>query len=393
MTSLDRDSIMSEARQRTGLDDFGHSSFREPLRRLLDSMQSEGRLHAIGRATQRERVVGLLVNRLRAEEAFERHPEIAAEPIRSPIVVVGLPRTGTTMLHRMLAADPALFSLRWWESRHPAPIEDGSEGGLGDSTRIAAAEAEVAAIVEAAPELVAAHPMDAHAADEEIMLLEHSFFSTNSEAFVDVPEFSRWLDAQDQGEGYRYLRRLLQLIQWQKRRRGEPGTRWILKSPHHLAHMDLLFGVFPDAFVIQTHRDPVQTIPSLASLVHTLRKTGSDEADEKAVGRQWCERMRRAMAACMEYRRGNDGRFLDIDYATLVDDPMTAVARIYDFAGMPLGAEARDAMRDWAVENARDLRPVHRYTLEQFGFSEEGLARDFAAYRRRHIDPASRADS
>jgi hypothetical protein len=383
MTELDVESILEEARQRTGLIDFGDETFREPLGRLLASMDSEGSLHAVGRATQRERVVGLLVNRLRAEAAFARNPEIDDEVIREPLVIVGLPRTGSTMLHRTIAADPAVLSLRWWESRHPAPFESAS--GLGDAERIAAAEAEVAAIVDNAPELVAAHPLDAHAPDEEIMLLEHSFFSTNSEAYVDIPSFSRWLDARDQLPGYQYLLRLLRLAQWQKRQRGEGGEHWVLKTPHHLGYMDLLFKVFPDARVVQTHRDPVETIPSFASLVYTIRKTGSDHVDPIAVGRLWCARMQRATTACIEYRRENEDRFFDLNYEALVEDPMKAVEDIYSFMDRPLSDQARAAMAEWAVENARDRRPVHHYTLEQFGFTQKGITADFDAYRRRFL--------
>jgi hypothetical protein len=389
MTDLDPAALLEEAKARTGLSDFGDPSFREPLERLLRSMSEEGRLHAVGRATQRERVIGLLVNRLRAEAAFAAHPEIADEVIAAPVVIVGLPRTGTTLLHRMMAADPRLLALRWWESRHPAPFEGAD--GLGDAERIAAAEAEVAAIVEAAPEIVAAHPMDAHAADEEIMLLEHSFFSANSEAYVEVPGFSRWLADQDQTPGYRYLRRLLQLVQWQKRRRGEPGERWVLKTPHHLGHLDLLLSVFPDARVVQTHRDPVQTIPSFASLVHTIRRTGSDAADPKRVGREWSERMRRATAACLAFRKEGDPRFLDVRYETLVADPFATIEGIYSFARLELDESARTAMAAWSEENARDKRPVHAYTLEAFGFTEESIRRDFADYRARFLAPGADA--
>lgn len=391
-TSLDPESIVAEATRRTGLDDFGDPSFREPMQRLLAAMEREARLHAVGRATQRERVIGLLVNRLRGEAAFARHPEIADERLERPVVIVGLARTGTTLLHRMLAANPAFLSLRWWESRHPAPFDVDAPRSLEDDPRIAAAEEEVRAICEAAPEIVAAHPLDAHAPDEDIMLLEHSFFSTNSEAYVDVPSFSRWLDGRDQLPGYAYLARLLRLVQWQKRRRGEPGRRWVLKTPHHLGFMDLLFETFPDAKVIQTHRDPVQTIPSLASLVHTIRATGSASVDAHALGRHWSDRMRRALDACMDFRERRPECFLDLDYRELVEDPMAAVARIHAFVDEPLSDLARTRMLEWATENARDRRPIHRYTLEQFGLSEAGLARDFRRYRARFLaDGASEA--
>jgi hypothetical protein len=261
--SLEAESILAEAREKTGLDDFGDESFREPMARLLRSMEEEAELSEVGRAMQRARLVGLLVNRLRAEDHFARFPEILDEEIREPLVIVGLARTGTTMLHRMIASDARMISLLWWESRNPAPFPESGEGGR--DPRIADAEAEVAAMIEGAPDLVAMHPIEAEEPDEEIMLLEHSFFSTNPEAFINVPTFGAWLDEQDQTPGYVYLKKLLQFLQWQKKRAGGTGERWVLKTPHHLGFMNLLFEVFPDIRVVQTHRDPLQTIPSLAS--------------------------------------------------------------------------------------------------------------------------------
>jgi hypothetical protein len=378
--SLDADSIVAEARARTGLEDLGDPSYEEAMRRLVDGMDREAKLHEVGRATQRERVVGLLVNRLRAEAAYARHPEIEEEQIEAPFVIAGLARTGTTMLQRTISADPRMFCMLWWEGRHPAPFEGGDEGA---EARIEAAEAEVAAMVEAAPELMAAHPFDAHAPDEEIMLLEHAFYSTNSEAYVHVPSYSAWLDEQDQSPGYLYMRRILKLLQWQKRQRGEQGERWVLKSPHHLGYMKYLFDAFPDVRVVQTHRDPVQTIPSFSSLVLSIRQSGSDQVDALQVGTQWSDRMRRSMEACMGFREEHDERFLDLRYEELIADPMAGIQQIYDFIGMELTDEVKARMQQWAVENARDKRPVHTYTLEQFGFTEEGLARDFARYRER----------
>jgi len=381
--SLDPEALMAEASRRTGLTDFGDASFRAPMRGLLRAMDEEAELHAAGRAAQRERVIGILVNRLRAEEHIRRHPEILAEEIRRPFAIVGLARTGTTMLQRMIACDPQVLALMWWEARHPAPWPDAPAGGI--DPRIIAAEQEVAAMVETVPEIVAAHPIDAQAADEEIMLLEHSFFSTNSEAYVNVPKFSAWLDAQDQTAGYAYLKRLLQLLQWQKHRRGETGTRWVLKTPHHLGFVDLLFKVFPDIQIIQTHRDPVATVPSFASLVHMIRRLGSNHSDPKEVGRQWGARLHRAMHRCMAVRQLHEACFLDVRYETLLAEPMAQIRRVYEFVGMDLSPAVERRMREWAAENARDKRAVHHYTLDEFGFSEEGIRRDFAAYYRRFL--------
>jgi hypothetical protein len=386
--SLEAESILAEARQKTGLDDFGDDSFREPMERLLRSMEEEAELSATGRAMQRARVVGLLVNRLRAEDHFRRFPEILDEELGEPLVIVGLARTGTTMLHRMIASDPLVFSLLWWESRNPAPFPQSGDGEDGQADpRIRDAEAEVAAMIEGAPDLVAMHPIEAGEPDEEIMLLEHSFFSTNPEAFVNVPSFGAWLDQQDQTPGYLYLKKLLQFLQWQKKRVGGMGQRWVLKTPHHLGFMDPLFRVFPDARVIQTHRDPLQTIPSLASLIHAIRILGSDAADPLVAGRQWSDRMSRALRRCMEVREAHEDRFIDVWFADALQDPLAQMRRIYDFAGMDLASETEAKMRQWLVDNAREKRVAHSYTLEQFGLTEEGIRRDFAAYRERFITP------
>jgi hypothetical protein len=381
---FDEKAILDEAVRRADLaakSDFGDPSFREPMRRLLRALENEARLNATGRAAQYERIVGLLVNRLRVEDHIRQHPEILDEVIDRPFAIVGLGRTGTTMLHRTIASDPRMFSLKWYESRNPAPFPnlDGEQDATSDP-RIADAEAEVEMMLEASPDLIAAHPMDAHAPDEEIMLLEHAFVSGNPEAFCSVPEFARWLEDQDAHAGYLYLKRLLQFLQWQKKGRGERGERWVLKSPHHLGFLENLFEVFPDVRVILAHRDPVQTVPSMASLVHAIRIIGSDDADPLEVGKQWGGRLRRMMDRCIEVHSKTPERFLDLRYEDLIANPMGQIRRVYDFVDQDLGEETEREMLAWAVENARDKRPLHRYTLEKFGFTEGALRAEFANY-------------
>lgn len=371
--------VLDEARRRTGLDDFGDADFREPLSRLLQALEDEARLNQNGRVAQFERIVGLLINRLRTEDHIRRHPEILDEVIAHPFAIVGLGRTGTTMLHRMLASDPRAHSLHWFESRNPAPFPDSATES--PDPRIADAEAEVEMMLEASPDLIAAHPMDARAPDEEIMLLEHAFVSANPEAFCNVPRFSRWLEDYDATAGYEYLKRLLQFLQWQKRRRGEKADHWVLKTPHHLGFLEELFGVFPDVRVVLTHRDPVQTIPSFASLIYAIRIIGSDEVDPIEIGRQWSGRLQRMMDRCIAVHERLPERFLDIRYEALIADPMAQIRRIYDFVGLDLTPAAEERMREWATENSRDKRPVHGYTLEKFGFSEAGLCEQFASYQ------------
>lgn len=383
--TFDELDIIAEARQKAGLQDFGDESFRVPMRRLLQALETEAGLNEVGRFVQRARIVDILVNRLRVEDHVRRHPEILQEQIVEPLVIVGLPRTGTTMLHRTLANDPRLYSVLWYECRNPAPFPD-TVLGVNDP-RIADAEAQVQAMIEGSPELAAIHPMDATGPDEEIMLLEHSFYSTMPESAVNVPEFGRWLNQQDQTEGYVYLKKLLQFLQWQKKQAGKPAERWVLKTPHHLGFLDLLLKVFPDARIVQTHRDPKQTIPSISSMIHAVWILASDNADPHAAGRQWSDKMAGALVKCRQVREQHPDRFIDVWYMDAVKDPLSQVRRIYEFIGFPLTPEAEKAMGDWVAANPREKRPPHVYTLEQFGLSESQIERDFKAYREEYILP------
>jgi hypothetical protein len=378
---LDPDELLAEARRRTSLSDFGDPAFEEPMRRLLAAIEAEAQLHATGRAVQRERILGLLTTRLVAEEWIWRHPEIAEERIEQPFVIMGLGRSGTTMLHRTIASDPRTFALLWWESRNPAPPFDWDP--RAPEPRVAAAEAEVAAMLAAAPDLASAHPMDAHAPDEELMLLEHAFVSSNPEAFVFVPSYSRWVEEHDHRPAYRYMRRLLQFLQWQKKRAGSKATRWVLKTPEHLGYLDVLFEVFPDAQVIQAHRDPLETVPSMASLCHMVIGWGSDRIAKPEVGRHWARKFQVATDRCLAARATREDRFFDVWFDELLRDPLDPVRRIYAFVGLEFTPEAEAAMRRWAVENRREKRPPHAYTLEEFGLSVAQMQRDFAAYRER----------
>lgn len=381
---LDEASILADARAKAGLDDFGDESFRAPLGVLLDALDREAGLLDFGRAAQRARIVDLLVNRLRAEDQFRRHPEILAEELGAPIVIVGLPRTGTTLLHRTLAQDPRLFSVRWFECRHPAPFPGAGPGDDGDP-RVAQAKAEVQAMLDGSPALAAIHPLDALAADEEILLLEHAFQSTVPESGANVPSYGRWLDAHDQRPAYRYLRKLLQLLQWQKRRAGQQAERWVLKTPHHLGYADLVLEEFPGALIVQTHRDPLESIPSLASMITALWVLVAAEVDPQEVARQWSAKMATALRRCLAVRDRHPDRFLDVWFLDAVQDPVRQARRIYEAVGMPCTSDAERAMRAFVATNPREGRPPHQYTLEEFGLSPEGIARDFAEYRQRFI--------
>jgi len=382
---FDPDVVVAAARQVDGLQDFGDDSYREPLEKLLWSLEHEADLNDIGRPILHQRVVDTLATRLRVQAWLQRFPEIREEQITEPLVIVGLPRTGTTMLHRTIAADHRMYAPLWYEVRFPCPALDWDFTAEGDQ-RIVAAKAEIAAILEANPDLLASHPMDAMGPDEEIMLLEQSFYSFNIQCYANLPGFDAWIEARDHTSGYEYLKLLIQFLQWQKRRSGQPGKRWTLKSPHHLHYMDLLFKVFPDARVVQSHRDPVETIPSLASLIFGVMSIYSDSADPVEVGRTWARKFARGIDHTMAVREPmGDERFLDLWFTDTVRQPLAEIQKVYDFLGMELTGEARAEMERWQDFNRRELRPSHEYTLEQFGLNRQGLELQFRAYREDFI--------
>ncbi|PIG09690.1 sulfotransferase [Comamonas sp. 26] len=386
--TLQVEELLQAACGRTpGLTDFGDDNYRQALAVLTQSLNTQAKLSSAGLVMMRERLVGQLVNRLIMEDYFKRFPEIDQIEIDDPLVIVGLPRTGTTMLQRTLAVDPRFYSAAWWETRYPAPLV--GEGPQDAATRIELAKAEVAQTIEAIPQILSIHPMNATLCDEEFMLMEHSFLCA-MDAYADVPSYTAWLDQQDQRPVYKQLKKMLQFLQWQKSQRGEPqGQRWLLKAPQHLHTLEILLSVFPKAQVILTHREPAQTIPSMASMAHTLWQIYSDTPDPLSTGRQWNTRMARGIHHTMQVRDQQDtARFLDIHFSDTVENPMAVLEAVYQFAGLPFTEKARTDAQQWLSSNGREKRAGHDYSLETFGLSEQQLQTDYAQYRARHLQTA-----
>lgn len=390
-TGFGEAAVLADAREIDGLDDFGDEGFREPLRELLASLAAAP-LNGLGAKLLRGSVVRSLANRLRAEYWFARRPEIADEVVEAPLVVVGMMRSGTTLMQRVLASDPRHYCTLGWEALEPAPRLGTEPGDPSEpDARIASAEAREAQSRKFAPQLFAIHPSYAHQAEEEIMFLADAFMSHVPEASCDVPAYRSWLDSQDFTPAYHHLYRMLQLLQWQKKQRGERRARWVLKTPAHLGYLDNLFEAFPSAHVIHMHRDPLETITSGASLNTTLWRMHADDVDPAHVGRQWIERMgwtnRRALAS-RDRMPDADRRFTDVSFRDAVSDPLGQVQRIYDAVGTPLSDEARTAMTEWLTESATEKLPAHRYTPDTFGLSEREIRDAFSEYTSRFVSPA-----
>ncbi len=377
VSPFDLTSVVASARAKEGLDDLGAPVFEEPLGVLLDSY-AHAPLSDLGSRIVRGDVVHSLRMRLRLVEWVRRHPEIADEQIVAPVVVVGMMRSGTTLVQRLLAADPGLQCAYGWEVRQVAPPLDMDWDG--EDPRIATGIAQEEQARTWLPELFAIHPMHALEAEEEIVFLADAFLSHVPESGAQVPAYRAWLDSQDFTPAYEHLHLLLKFLQWQKRRRGGTANRWVLKTPAHLGYLDPLRAQFPDLHLVHLHRDPRETIPSGASLNATLHAMHSDDVDPILLGAQWIERMGwtndRALAS-----RATWGPATDLEFRDVVADPITHIARVYDGMGKPFEAEAQ--MRHWLAARPHEPGARPAYDAATFGLSDAQIDDRFAAYNER----------
>jgi hypothetical protein len=383
LARLDAKRLLDRARRRTGLSDFGGGAFREPLGVLLDAFESEAALSPIGRWAARSDVLRLLENRLRMVDTWKRYPEIAEGAIRRPIFILGLPRTGTTILHALLAEDPRNRVPLTWEVMHPWPPPEAATHR--SDPRIARVEKHLAGVDRLIPGFQAMHPMGALLPQECVALTAHDFATMIYHTTHRVPSYQAWLDAADLRPVYASHRRQLQYLQWRC-----PGERWVLKSPGHLWALDALLHEYPDARIIQTHRDPLQVVASLTSLVTLLRTLSSDRVDPLEIAIDWTRRLAQGLQRTMRVREGGlpaEARVVDLPFADLMADPFGAIRGVYERFGLDLEAPAEARMRRFLAANPQDKHGAHRYRFEDTGLALEVERRRFAAYADRFAVP------
>jgi hypothetical protein len=383
LLGLDVDRLLQRAMRRTGLRDFGDACFREPLDRLAASIENEANLTMLGRLAARAEIAGLLDNRLLLERDRRLHPGIAAERIRRPLVITGLPRTGSTFLHGLLAQDPANRVPLHWELRYPSPPPE--HGTRDTERRIARAARQLRWFARLAPEFRKIHPVGARLPEECIIALSHSFLSFEFSSSWYVPSYQEWLEQQDLMPAYRWHRRFLQQLQWR-----HAGERWLLKAPPHLPGMAALCATYPDVNVIVTHRDPLEVVPSVASLHVVLRRTFARDVDPHAVGpevsRMLADDIRRGFAA-RDRGCAPPEQFFDVWYSQIMDDPFAVVRRIYRHFDLALSGATLERMRRYVATHPKDRHGTHVYTLGQFGLDADTERRRYRAYWARWRTP------
>jgi hypothetical protein len=368
--ALNVDTLLQKAVAQTGLSDFGDDAFREPYELLLRSLRDEARLNTQGVIMLQRTILRLLVNRLLTEQAFASNPEMAQTPIERPLYILGFPRTGTTLLHSLLACDPASRWLRLWEGLHPAPAPE----SLEDDSRIATTRDWVAGFEKFVPNLARAHKLDATGPEECLWLIEHTFADLIFELRAHVPSYSKWLAEHEADKSlYRYYRRQLQMLGWKCR-----GSHWVCKAPRHLPGLGGLLSVFPDARIVQTHRGAESVLPSICSLCEITQSAASDTVDKTAIGAHWHQRLLEIERRSGEVRAAADpAQFLDVQYADLVANPIDTVQRIYDYHGYDYSAEFENGMKQWLAGNRQHKHGAHRYSLEEYGLDAETVRTDF----------------
>jgi hypothetical protein len=375
---LDPASLLAAARRRERLDDFGDAGFEEPLRVLCDAFEREAALSPVGRVLTRQLLLGLLATRLRLAELLREHPEIRDERVEAPLVVLGLPRTGTTHLHNLLAQHPSLRSLPYWESLEPIPAKDVREGRAPDRRRARCAQA-LRFQHWLMPLFPAMHEMTVESPHEEIQLLAVDFRTMLFDASTHVPSYGVWYEANDQTGAYRTLKLLLQALQWLS-----GPKRWVLKSPQHLDQLGPLLAVFPDAKIVHTHRDPVRVVVSMCTMLTYGLRMQSARVDPVAVGRVWSERLARMLDASARDRdRVPPAQVMDLHFGDFLRDEVGAALRVCEWAGLPADDSVRRRFEAYQAANPRGRHGSIDYRLADFGLDADALRTRLRSYRER----------
>jgi hypothetical protein len=371
------DELHRAAVDTTRLEDFGDPAYLVGLRVLLHAFDTDPQLTEIGRQFAYGTVLSTLTARLHAQHGWSQHRETLGSRLVRPLVITGIPRTGTTALHKLLSMDPQFQGLERWLTETPMIRPPRESWGALPAYR--ATVANLDAFFAAMPEMRKAHDMVADEPDECLEVLRQSFVSNRFSSSAYLPSYDQWFFGQSESGSYRRYVNVLRLIG-----AAEPNKRWLLKNPGHIAQIDALFEVLPDACVIQTHRDPLQAMPSLCSTLYMARRMFEGEATRaEIIGPRECHYWQQALSCTDGARRSREKQFFDVDHRDFVADPMGTVRNIYRYFGLELSDIARDRMQAWIVARPTSKHGEHRYRLEDFGITAPQVRDTFADYSKR----------
>ncbi len=373
------DELKAAAVEVEGVDDFGDDHYEEALAVLCRALTEDVELSAMGMVSQHTLLVQLLRNRLRVQRELTRHPEIRDIEIEAPIIVAGLPRTGTTHLHNLMSADPALRSLPYWESLEPVPADE--ERGIDPDPRRERCALALGFMDDAMPYFKRMHEMTTDHVHEEIQLLALDFNTMLFESVVPLPSYQAWWKASDQTASYRYLKDVLRVLTHE---RG--GDRWVLKSPQHLSCFPVLAEVFSDATFVVTHRDPAAVTLSMATMVAYSCRMNLAHPDPLVIGSYWRNRVRDLLADCVRDREALPAaQTLDVRFDDFMADDMAMVERIYALAGQPWTGSVEASLAAYLAEHPRGRHGGVHYDLDVLGLDRADLESSLAFYTDRFL--------
>ncbi len=378
---LDADAVIEHASKHTGLSDFGESGWRERLEIALQGLREDAELSPIGKLSGFAQLLSFLKNRLLIEDLWKRHPEIDEVKQEPPIIIAGLPRSGTTHLHSLIGSDSKFRSLPWWEALEPVLAESEKPAAGEEDPRLARAAAGIEFRDNAMPHFNAMHEMTVDHIHEEIHLLAIDF----STMFMETlgiglsPTFRDYYLAHDQTPHYRYLKKILRTLQWL---RG--GTRWVLKSPQHLEQIEAIARVFPDATLVLTHRDPVSTVASFSTMIAYATRLSAAKPDPVRLGSYWADRIERMLRRCVESRDAMAAeQSIDLLFHEYMGNELASVQRIYELAGVPFDVESKAAIVRYQSDHPRGRFGRVRYDLADFKLDKGELRERFRFYTDR----------
>jgi hypothetical protein len=370
--------LLASARKVTGLHDFGDEDFLLPLRLLLEDFRERNHFTPMGRITVKTILHQQLCARLCLEQRFKLAPEIAQAPIDRPLIIAGLPRTGTTHLHNLLSRIPSLRYLPLWQTLHPAPPLPGRPDRRRQVTAFSMTMTHYIL-----PLLMRMHELETDLPHEELTVCALCYRSFFFEGAFDVPGYRQWYASNEHEKGYDYLKRTLQILQQESAPEGRTAaTRWVLKSPQHLDQLETILQVFPDAKLILTHRDPLRAVVSMITMMAYTSRQVYRPTRLRENAHAWVDRLEQMLRRSQaQVQRIPNASVLNVDFNAFMADAEGTVRRVCEFAGVELDAAALAAVRDYLSKNVRDRHGRIEYRFEDLGLNEGEIRERFAFYR------------
>ncbi len=378
--SLQPEALLRAAQKKEGLTDFGDPTFLEGMEEFLSSAQREGKLNFMGRLAVRDHVINLLIHRLQLEEYWNEHPELEQQEIRRPLIIAGMPRTGSTALHNLLAQDPAHRVPMGWEVSQPFPPPEAAT--FETDPRIEKVQKKMNVFNKLLPVFHSMHPRGARMPEECQEITVHAFASVGLPTMVPAPSYQDWLVRQDFRHALAWHKRFLKYLQSRLHR-----ERWLLKSPGHLQYLPTILETYPDAAIVQTHREPLTVMASVSSITYTVQNFFSDGVDRHSLGQNqlafWSQLLQKSVEA-RERLSDRADQFLDVQLPDIINNPLETVYRIYEYFGFELSDETWERMERHLEENRlkkfQKKHGAHRYTPEMFGLDRTIDSKRFEEY-------------